>query len=376
MRSLVTFLLAGVLVAAPRVAFAREHDQATAGSSSEAEVRGVIRRSLPYLETKGVAWIADRGCVSCHQTAFLVWSHNLARRRGFAVNADKLDAWNAWAVLNVLMAEQNGNRQGAETLSQILLSRDAQSWLVHNPEKGTRNVDPYENVAKDLLACQTPEGNWKAAGQSRNPPDAPTGWALTALAERERSAADDDDSADLARLAKANREAAAKARAKALTWLERTAEDPAKDLTEQLVVRLLRESTGPAGGGHADARLRDLLARQNADGGWAVDPKLGRGSDAFATGMALYAIARATAAAASDATSRPAKCDEAMVRAQAYLRDSQQPDGSWKVSTTSFHPLTGKPRDARTDDVYTYWGSGWATIGLLQTLPASSAPPR
>jgi hypothetical protein len=92
--------------------------------------------------------------------------------------------------------------------------------------------------------------------------------------------------------------------------------------------------------------------------------------------MALYAIARATAAAASDATSRPAKCDEAMVRAQAYLRDSQQPDGSWKVSTTSFHPLTGKPRDARTDDVYTYWGSGWATIGLLQTLPASSAPPR
>ena len=41
-----------------------------------------------------------------------------------ALRQDKLDAWNAWAVLNVLTAGQNGTRQGAETLSQVLLSRD------------------------------------------------------------------------------------------------------------------------------------------------------------------------------------------------------------------------------------------------------------
>jgi hypothetical protein len=65
--------------------------------------------------------------------------------------------------------------------------------------------------------------------------------------------------------------------------------------------------------------------------------------------------------------------DDQIVKAQVYLRDSQQPDGSWHVPTASFHAPTGKPRDARTDAVYTYWGTGWATLGLLHTLPAPAA---
>lgn len=372
MRRSLTHLVAGLILAASGL-IARGADGA-AGQQGESDVRGTVARALPFLETKGVAWIAERGCVSCHQTAFLVWTHNEARRRGFAVNTDKLDAWNAWAVLNVITAAQNGTRQGAETLSQILLGRDPESWLVREPTKGTRSVEPYENVVNDLLAAQTPDGNWTAAGQSRNPPDVPTGWALVALARRERAAVNADAASDLARLIKSNSESAAKSRAKALTWLERTAKDQSKDLTEQLVVRLLVQSTLPDRGA-ADDRLRDLLARQNGDGGWAVDPKLGRGSDAFATGMALYAIA-STTPVEKGASLRPAAHDEAIARAEAYLRRSQGPDGSWKASTASFHPLTGKPRDARTDEVYTYWGTAWATIGLLHTLPAPTAPAR
>jgi hypothetical protein len=367
-RWIITCLLAALPLGWMPCAFARDSD-----------TRSVIARSLPFLQKKGEAWIAERGCVSCHQTAFLVWTHNEARRRGFVVNADKLDAWNAWAVLNVLMAEQNGTRTGAETLTQILLGRDADSWLVRAPTVGTRSVEPYENLVKDLLACQTPDGDWTAAGQSRNPPDVPTGWALIALALRERSANDTKDAApDLAKLANANSAAAANARAKALAWLDRTPKDTSKDLTERVVVGLLIASMGIAPG-HADGRLRDLLARQNPDGGWSVDPKFGRGSDAFATGMALYALTSASAAGASGASraaSQLAATDDPVAKAVAYLRDSQQPDGSWRVSTTSFHPLTGKPRDARTDEIYTYWGTGWATIGLLHTLPPSAAPTR
>jgi hypothetical protein len=371
-RRSLTCLIGGLFIAAS-VAFARGAEPA-GGKSGEADVRGSIARSLPFLEAKGVAWIAERGCVSCHQTAFLVWTHNDARRRGFAVNADKLDAWNGWAVINVLTAAQNGTRQGAETLSQVLLSRDAQSLLVRKPTTSTRTVEPYENIVKDLLACQTPDGNWTAAGQSRNPPDVPTGWALVALAAREREGNDADAAPDLAKLVKANSEAAAKATAKALQWLERSAEDPTKDLTEQLVVRLLVQSTLPDRA-RTDGRLRDLLARQNGDGGWAVDPKLGKGSDAFATGMALYAIASLMPATTgtSAGTSRPAVNDAAVAKARAYLRNTQQNDGSWKIPTSSFHPVTGKPRDARTDDVYSYWGTGWATLGLLHTLPAPAA---
>jgi hypothetical protein len=376
-RWLVACLMIGAVIAGTVTAGAapaRGADE-THPNSRDAAIRATVARSLPFLETKGAAWIAERGCVSCHQTAFLIWTHNEARRRGFAVNVDKLDAWNAWAVLNVLMTEQNGTRTGAETLSQVLLGRDAQSWLVRSPTKGLRSIEPYENLVKDLLACQTVDGNWTTAGQSRNPPDVPTGWALVALSARGPAARDGDAAPDLERLIKANNEGAAKATAKALAWLGRTAaaEDHSKDLTEQLVVRLLVESK-VAGGKRTDERLRDLLARQNADGGWAVSPKLGQGSDAFATGMALYAIESA-GVVSSTGTSRPAEnVDGAAAKAQAYLRDSQQRDGSWKVSTASFHPLTGKPRDARTDDVYTYWGTGWATLGLLHTLPAPDAP--
>jgi hypothetical protein len=370
---LLTCLVGGLFIAAS-AAFARGAADPAVGKSDESDVRGSIARSLPFLEAKGVAWISERGCVSCHQTAFLVWTHNEARRRGFAVNADKLDAWNAWAVINVLTAAQNGTRQGAETLSQVLLSRDAQSVLVRKPTNSTRTAEPYENIVKDLLACQTSDGSWTAAGQSRNPPDVPTGWALVALAAREPEAIDADAGPDLAKLVKANSEAAAKATAKARQWLERSAEDPAKDLTEQLVVRLLVQSTLPDRA-RTDGRLRDLLARQNPDGGWVVDPKRGHGSDAFATGMAIYAITSAArhAAAATAPTSEPVTTDDQIVKAQVYLRDSQQPDGSWHVPTASFHPPTGKPRDARTDDVYTYWGTGWATLGLLHTLPAPAA---
>ena len=61
---------------------------------------------------------------------------------------------------------------------------------------------------------------------------------------------------------------------------------------------------------------------------------------------------------------------------RSLLMEWQQPDGSWKVSTASFHATTGKPRVARTDEVYTYWGTAWATIGLLHTLPPPAASGR
>jgi hypothetical protein len=47
----------------------------------------------------------------------------------------------------------------------------------------------------------------------------------------------------------------------------------------------------------------------------------------------------------------------------------QQKNGSWIVPTTAFHPPARPERDRKTDEVYTYWGTAWATLGLLQTLP-------
>jgi len=92
-------------------------------------------------------------------------------------------------------------------------------------------------------------------------------------------------------------------------------------------------------------RLRD---RQNEDGGWSqID---GRLSDALATGQALYALM----SAGEPADSAPVR------RAVAFCVRSQRNDGSWHVKTRD---PTGH------DEVISYYGTAWATLGLLKSLP-------
>lgn len=55
-----------------------------------------MSRSLPFLEKEGVAWMNERGCMSCHHVPFLLWSHRAAQTHGLAVDAKKLAEWDEW----------------------------------------------------------------------------------------------------------------------------------------------------------------------------------------------------------------------------------------------------------------------------------------
>ncbi len=72
--------------------------------------------------------------------------------------------------------------------------------------------------------------------------------------------------------------------------------------------------------------------------------------DAVATGQALMAIGRVGGS------------PEAVRRAWSYLAATQQVDGSWAVHTRN--PNT------KSDRVISYFGTAWATLGLLETLSA------
>lgn len=63
---------------------------------SDAAVREAVSRSLPFLEREGVAWMNERGCMSCHHVPFLLWSHRAAQSHGLAVEASKLAEWDEW----------------------------------------------------------------------------------------------------------------------------------------------------------------------------------------------------------------------------------------------------------------------------------------
>src|SRR6185295_16852214 len=68
------------------------------------------------------------------------------------------------------------------------------------------------------------------------------------------------------------------------------------------------------------ARTRELLALQNADGGWAQTRHLA--SDAYATGQVVYVL-RELGMPATDAN---------LMRAVEYLMRTQREDGSWYVA--------------------------------------------
>jgi hypothetical protein len=55
---------------------------------------------------------------------------------------------------------------------------------------------------------------------------------------------------------------------------------------------------------------------------------------------------------------------QAIARARDFLIQSQQKNGSWEVPADRVRD--GK-RSESLDEVFSYWGTAWATIGLLHT---------
>ena len=65
---------------------------------------------------------------------------------------------------------------------------------------------------------------------------------------------------------------------------------------------------------------------------------------------------------------------DAIARAQNWLIETQRDDGGWPIDITHVSKVD-RSAPAKADSVknatgiFTYWGSGWATIGLLQGVP-------
>jgi hypothetical protein len=103
--------------------------------------------------------------------------------------------------------------------------------------------------------------------------------------------------------------------------------------------------------------VRELLAEQRPDGGWGQTPYLG--SDAYATGQALYTLRELGVPAA----------DAALQRGAAFLRRTQAPDGSWHVTNRAMKVQPyfdgGFPYDH--DQWISQAATAWAVIGLART---------
>ena len=328
---------------------------ATIASSSDQDVKRAVTRSLPYLEQGGLTWMKEQGCVSCHRITFMIWSHNEARLHGIDVDDDKVDRWTDWAFVSMLAKRKDGG--GIDTMSQMLLGRDRSSKWRKKPPLHFKTSDPYETLYDFLLERQSDDGSWPPEGQLTTPPEITTGWALFALASRDDKEGDPaaglipakDMGPPLEDQVEAIEERLPESRERALAYLQNA--EP-HESNESLVLRAIRERTfdsqeqGPL--------LKRLISRQNVDGGWSnrLDQTE---SDAYATGQTLYGLS--LIGVSHD--------HPAIRKARTFLLRTQLDDGSWLVPAQRAREGS---RGESLDEVFTYWGSAWAAIGLLRTL--------
>lgn len=309
------------------ISFMPNHS-ASGRSDQVSGIGSAVAASLPYLEREGRAWMDGEtfvqegsACVSCHQVPFALWGQGSARRAGLAAAAGTWTALGTDAMVHTL-SDDNGR---AGIFAPLLLA----------DVSGTIDAGDRREVLRQLVDSQEPDGRWAAQGQfpsQRRPADETDGvitlWTLLAI---------HDD---------ADREAeVAASRDRALAWLEDQLTQPAERSTEWLAARLLL-GRRMAGHRRTTGLLGDLLARQNADGGWGF--RAGDPSDAMTTGQVLYALAQASLS------------EDALRRGADYLLGRQNDDGSWTVPSRLF---SQHPSD-RNDYIYDVWGTGWATVGL------------
>jgi squalene cyclase len=322
------------------IAFLIAPPWACGGSPSPEEIRSAVERSLPLIARSAKEYTRHRDCFSCHHQAVPVVALSLARERGFSVDGSLLRAQMEHTEADLGTAAEDyhkgrGQPGGVTRAGYALWTLEAGGW---------ESDETTEAVVEFLLKRDEKRGYWHTS--SDRPPSEASPFTSTFLAIR-----------GLGAFGHPGQEGRIAARiGAARDWLLKT---PAKD-TEDRVFRLWGLKAAGATDEAVGAAARALRETQRGDGGWSqLDD---RPSDAYATSSALVALHLA---------GRLATDDPAYRRGLAYLKATQQPDGSWHVKSRS------KPFQTYFESGFPYEGdqfismaaSSWATAALVLACP-------
>src|SRR5262249_58449266 len=112
------------------------------------------------------------------------------------------------------------------------------------------------------------------------------------------------------------------------------------------------------------AAVRDLTAQQRADGGWAQSPYMS--SDAYETGLSLWALVSAEPASVYSAAYR---------RGVDYLMRTQEKDGSWHLRSPAFgfQPYFGSGFPHGHDQWISMAATAWSAMALMPAAERKGA---
>jgi hypothetical protein len=341
-------------------------------------IRAAVVLALPLLvKASADVYPKHRDCFSCHNQGVPAVALALARRQGFAVDAEALRkiAEHTEADLNAALGDYRkgrGQPGGVIRAGYALWALEATGWA---PDETTAAVVHY------LAVVPGQRDHWM--GQANRPPSEFSDFTATALALRSFSAfgtavpeAPLDDHNRKGAADRADVNPASTWRSRALRWLNQARP---RD-TEERVFRLWALKYAGASSQDLAAAANDLLRTQRPDGGWSqledppaaskakdeIGPRsrpTAQSSDAYATGSALVALALAGGVAAEQPAYR---------RGVDFLVRSQRDDGSWFVKSRS-KPFqnyfeSGFPHGP--DQFISAAATGWAVAALALACPS------
>jgi ankyrin repeat protein len=300
-------------------------------------VKAAIEHGVALIEKIGPPVFKQRGCVSCHNNTQPAMVVATARRRGFAVDE-------ALAKRELAAIAADDRARFARLMAGLDLP-EISAYILLALDTVGQAPDLRTDLSYHQLAfSQHPDGHW-FVGDYR-PPQEYSNIAATGLAIR-----------GLQAYAPPGRAVEARERVeRASKWL--AAARPYG--VEEQAMRLLGLGWSKAETNVIAQAKKDLVADQLSNGGWPQLP--GMEADAYATGLALYALHIATGFPVTQKTYQ---------RGVQYLLDTQRPDGSWFVESRSypFQPYFESGFPYGHNQWISSAASSWALLSLLFTVP-------
>jgi ankyrin repeat protein len=311
-------------------------------SGSVKSIAAAIEPAFGLLAKQSYNFIRTAGCNSCHAQDLPSAAAAIARDR-------KLPAPQEIPQLPQSMHTLNPER----ILDLAVISVAGMGWEMFDFGNNRVPADEYTDAAAHYIkAMQAPAGNWDAI-ESRRPPMNAGVYQTTAMSIYSlRTYGPLAEKADTER-----------ALARAATWLEAATPATNQDRAFQLM-GLAWAKANPASIASA---AKALAAAQRPDGGWSQLATLG--SDAYATGQALYAL---------NAAGRMPVSDPVYVKGVKYLLNTQAADGSWYVKSRSIwlQPYFDSGFPYGTDQWISAAATSWASMALSLTVDAPQRAPR
>ncbi len=320
----------------------------TAAASAVPATGAAIARSLTAIQASMKTFAGQAPCVSCHHQGLGMIALGIAQQRGFAVEKDLVGSY-------LKQVGEDGQRSGAG-IHLALMDRDVAKTipavdigdisigagyifggLIAN---GVPSNPGLQEMAQFLTMQQMPDGHW-GFGVNREPMQSSNVTTTALITQVLHTYGASKQTSD--------------ALSRAKHWLLTTSTSN----TESKASRLLGSFWAGASGTERKSPLRELLAAQRPDGGWAVDTA-NAGSDAYATGMALYALH----IGGELSTNAPA-----YQKGVRFLLRTQDEDGSWYLNkrcnpyNTYFD--AGFPNGV--SQYASFAASCWAVMALMQS---------